>query len=288
MKIETIAEQLLFSTLLIETQTGLGTGAIVNYEWKEQTFPFLVTNKHVISDTLQGKITFTQADTSDTPNQPLLGKPYSISIGEEAWRWTPHPSENIDVAILPLGPAINHINEQGIDVFFRGIPTEIFPSPGRDFGLDAVEEILFIGYPSGVIDPVNNLPVFRKGITATPIAVDFGAQPIFLIDASVFHGSSGSPVFIYNKGTWATKGGVVEGGERIIFLGILGSGYYRTDKNTLEFQEVPTTLQPFVSTPQMIDLGVVYKAKAVLDLIEQFLRRAGQLPPQSSGAEAAS
>ena len=50
MKVETAAEQLLFSTLRIETESSVGTGAIVNHRWSEDAEgPFLVTNKHVVA-----------------------------------------------------------------------------------------------------------------------------------------------------------------------------------------------------------------------------------------------
>lgn len=66
--------------------------------------------------------------------------------------------------------------------------------------MDAIEPITFIGYPNGIWDSTNLLPVARRGTTASPIEVDFEGSPRFLIDASVFGGSSGSPVFILNQG----------------------------------------------------------------------------------------
>ena len=288
MQVESVAEQLLFSTLRIQTQTGLGTGAIVNYESAGQVFPFLVTNHHVIANTSAGRVTFTLADNSTTPSQPLLGQPHSVNLSNGGWRWVRHPSEKIDIAVLPLGPVINYIKERGVEVFYRGIPVSMVPDEQKLLELDAVEEILFVGYPSGVIDSVNNLPVFRKGITSSPITVDFEGQPVFLIDASVFRGSSGSPVLVYNKGSWVTKAGKIQTGHRTLFLGILGRGYYRTDDNTLAVREVPTALEQVVKTEQMIDLGVVFKSKAVVEVIESQLRVWGKLPLESAETEAAS
>ena len=80
------------------------------------------------------------------------------------------------------------------------------------------EEIVFIGYPSGLRDEHNSTPLIRRGITASPIWNDFGNDPIFLIDAGVYPGSSGSPVFStrgYVVGVvW---GGPPEGGGRIVY-----------------------------------------------------------------------
>ncbi|MFR3321383.1 MAG: hypothetical protein ACLTSZ_09905 [Lachnospiraceae bacterium] len=75
----------------------------------------------------------------------------------------------------------------------------------------AIEDITFIGYPSGLYDSVNKLPIIRQGITATPIWNQFNGENVFLIDAGVFPGSSGSPVFIYNHGSYPTKDGIAIG-----------------------------------------------------------------------------
>ena len=65
--------------------------------------------------------------------------------------------------------------------------------------LNAVEEIMMIGYPNGLWDAKNNLPIVRRGITGTPAFVDYNDKPEFVIDAACFPGSSGSPVFIVNQ-----------------------------------------------------------------------------------------
>jgi hypothetical protein len=78
--------------------------------------------------------------------------------------------------------------------------------------------VTFIGYPNGIWDSKNLLPVVMRGTTASPIEVDFEGTPRFLIDASVFGGSSGSPVFILNQGTYSMKDGGVAVGSRFTSL----------------------------------------------------------------------
>ncbi|MFT3756084.1 MAG: hypothetical protein QM769_09065 [Pseudoxanthomonas sp.] len=75
----------------------------------------------------------------------------------------------------------------------------MIPTPQQVTKLDAAESVTFISYPNGVWDSKNLLPVARRGTTASPIEVDFEGTPRFLIDASVFGGSSGSPAFILNR-----------------------------------------------------------------------------------------
>ena len=197
---------------------------------------------------------------------------------ERAWRWTFHPSAAIDIAVLPLAPVVNHLNEGVGELYYRSIETDMIPGQDRLEGLDVLEEILFVGYPNGLYDRANHLPIFRKGTTATPLYIDYDAKPTFLIDASVFPGSSGSPVFLHNKGSWSARDGTLMAGQRIFFLGILGSVYVHEENGKLEFKDVPTSVEPVVTTKQMIDLGIVYKARTVVETIEHLLRARGELP----------
>lgn len=59
-----------------------------------------------------------------------------------------------------------------------------------------MESVEFIGYPEGLYDSVNCLPIARRGMMATLGYIDYEGKPEFLIDATVLTGSSGSPVFM--------------------------------------------------------------------------------------------
>ncbi len=279
MKVETLAEQLLFATLRVEANPNVGTGFIVTHKWTpDKTGLFLITNKHVVEGTKQGRLTFTMGNTSCEDRLPLIGQSTAITLSENAWRWTGHPSADIDIAALPLVPVVNHLDETGKTPYYKSIPTTIIPGQEILEDLDAVEEVLFVGYPNGIYDRVNNLPIARRGTTATHPSIDYDGKAMFLIDASVFQGSSGSPVLIYDNGSWRSRGGGLMAGQRTYLLGILGRAYYREDDGSLTFQEIPASVKPVVRTTQMIDLGVVYKATAVVETIEHLLRQRNELP----------
>ena len=76
MKVETIAEQLLFATLRIETNRLVGTGFIVHHKWSEnKNGLFLISNKHVVNGTTEGRLTFTLVDqSSDTTVHPSVNR----------------------------------------------------------------------------------------------------------------------------------------------------------------------------------------------------------------------
>ena len=58
------------------------------------------------------------------------------------------------------------------------------------------QQVVFVGYPDGVRDISHNLPVVRTGTIATHPHLDFDSEPDFLIDAHIWPGSSGSPIFV--------------------------------------------------------------------------------------------
>lgn len=266
--------QLLYSTLRIEAQlsdnkVSVGTGFIVMYECEGQQYLFLVTNKHVIDGAKTARFFFTKADMN---NNPLLGQRFDVNIVDFDKSWHFHPLGE-DIAISPIGSWFEQIKSMGEKVYFRSIPLSLIPTKDQEETLTALEEIIFIGYPNTIYDSKNLLPIIRKGTTATPISVDYEGRPAFLIDASVFQGSSGSPVFIYNYGSYCTSEGTTVIGSRIHFVGIVTQVISKKEHGTIEFEEIPTAKVPIVTTGQMLDLGVVIKPKVIIETIMSFLEK---------------
>jgi len=279
MEVSSISEQLLFTTVRIETQDasgnhGTGTSFVFGYESDGKEYPFLVTNKHIISGAQKGRLIFIQ--TQD--GQPLLGTGYILDIDDFEHLWYGHPDQEIDIVVTPFVPLIDHITKAGVGVFYRVVGSNLILSEDALKHLDALEEVVFIGYPSGIWDTKNLLPIIRKGITATPIAIDFQGKSQFLIDASVFPGSSGSPVFLYNVGMYAEKSGGTIVGSRLFFLGAVASVFFQQDANEIRILSVPTVDIPIAMSRQMIDLGIVFKASTIVAAIEACLREKGLLP----------
>jgi hypothetical protein len=133
---------------------------------------------------------------------------------------------------------------------------EIIPSPEVVQDLAAVEEIVFIGYPSGMRDEHNSTPLIRRGITASPVWNDFGNEPVFLVDAGVYPGSSGSPVFIMNQGAYASRTGLTVG-TRLLFLGLITSTMLRSEGTTNAY----------------LGLGRVVKASAIAPVIDAIVKK---------------
>jgi V8-like Glu-specific endopeptidase len=273
MQAETIAEQLFFTTCRIEAiseaRAWVGTGFIYAVETNSGTAHFLVTNKHVFESAQKITVRMIRQTASGGPS---LGNATQITVQPfNDASWIGHSDPAVDVGVMPLAPLLQQMQSLGALPFFRSVSPEICLSAAREQELDAIEDVTFIGYPSGLYDSKNYLPILRTGTTATPIGVDYEGAPAFLIDASVFPGSSGSPVFIANRGTYLARSGNVVVGGRVICLGILAAVHTRQVQGSVDL--LPSRLVAAFNEP--IDLGVVYKARCIDECVQQVLQRAG-------------
>ena len=122
-----------------------------------------------------------------------------------------------------------------------------------------------VGYPRGLWDQKNNLPLFRKGITSSHPAIDFNKKNVGVVDMACFPGSSGSPIFVLNENGYTDKEGTFHlGDKRLIFLGVLFQGPQFNAKGELIIENIPTQHKVSSVTPMMINLGYYIKANEVL------------------------
>lgn len=271
MEIDSATKKLLFNTVRVDTvledgSEGSGTAFIVSHNHVNGTHVFIVTNRHLVDNVLRGGLVFTQKSNG----QPLFGKRFQLNIDDFSHAWYMHPDPEIDLAIIPLRPLEQAANNQGVELYYHTIDSRLAPDALTLRSLDALEEVIFIGYPSGVWDQVNLMPILRRGTTATPIALEFEGRKEFLIDAAVFPGSSGSPVFVSQSDTLRT---VRNANRKLIFAGIVTAVFFREEANHLVPVPVPANNHSIVMGSEMIDLGLVIKAQVVVELINIYLSK---------------
>lgn len=284
MSAEPTTDDLFFTTVLVETMgpdgAGSGTAFIFSLQEGTSVTPFLVTNRHVIAAADTGRLFFTRADRAvgsggTLPPQPRIGQRVDLEIHNFDAAWHRHPDRDVDIAVMPLGPIYHTLAAQAKPVYVKSLVLDNIPTREQLDELFWVEDVLFLGYPNAIYDEHNLLPVARRGTTATPLHVDYGGRPAFLVDASVFPGSSGSPVVIPNRGFVVNKKGIGVGGGRLYFLGAISGVAIRKEQGRIGFVSVPTRQMPVAIVDQMIDLGYVIKARAVVEAIHDCLRARG-------------
>lgn len=268
--LQSIAEELLHTTIRLEGQKKDGTSVGTGFFFAHNERLFVVTNKHVVEGVLSGQFLVLQGELSDGEKKPLLGKYHPINFTEA--NFIGHPDPNVDVAVMNLSTVINELESLNIEVYLKHVGTDLFPTAEHyEKFIGPMEEIVFVGYPSGIWDTKNLLPIARKGMTASPCYIDFEGEKKFLVDASVFPGSSGSPVFVYYVGGYADKAGNMYAGNRIHFLGIIAKVFQRVEKGDVKVIDIPTEQKAVAEVNQMIDLGIVFKAETIVEACDYYV-----------------
>ncbi|MDE6519938.1 MAG: hypothetical protein K2K91_05685 [Ruminococcus sp.] len=95
--------------------------------------------------------------------------------------------------------------------------------------------------------------------------MDFNDTPTFLIDAAIFGGSSGSPVYIFNQGTFPLANGGICAGSRIKLVGIVYAVAQHTTTGEFQIIDVPTVKKPISVIQIPNNLGVVIHARKLKD-----------------------
>ena len=277
------ADKLALSTVRIEGTVGGGvsTGSGFYYAMLDdgqRHLPVIVTNKHVVRGMTEGRLHVTRANSA---GEPLIGQYVVVTVPNFEQQWIFHPSADVDLCVFPIGGMLEELHTAGQPVFVQNFDGRLIPSGAQLEELGALQPIIMIGYPNGLWDSVNNMPLMRQGVCSTHPGRDYLGRKEFVIDAACYPGSSGSPVLVYNQGMWTTSQGANIGGERLMLLGLLYAGPQITSTGEVAVQTVPTTNRIVASVPTMMHLGYVIKAERILemdDVVRVELDRRNALP----------
>ena len=269
----------MYTTVKINTHnsrgmmTGSGTGFYFDYVAEDgRTMPLIATNRHVVEGEWGNSFKVHTGTLKDGQHVPL-GVSEDVILGDIQKHWVFHPDPMVDLAILPFLPVSESLSKRGMSVYRKAFTQSNIPSKEALNNLLPNEEILMVGYPTGLWDKVNNYPFFRRGITATHPAVEFMGKKEFAIDMAVYHGSSGSPVVVCNQSFFPAKDGSLQAGNRLLFLGILHSGAVRSTKGRMVQSPVPTSVNEDLVFDQMVHIGYVVQASELLELAKSLAAR---------------
>lgn len=253
------------TTIRIEVSTkngnASGTGFFYQFQIDGNSVPVIVTNKHVIKDAIDGYMFFSVCDDS---GNIIESKKHKLTITEFEKAWIMHPDDNIDLCIMPIAMILEETIKNKINLACYFLVKENIMTNTEINELSRMEDVTIVGYPDGIWDSYNNLPILRRGITATPIQYNFENEPKFLIDAAIYGGSSGSPVFIFNQGSYSI-GNTLYAGSRLKLVGIVYAVAQHTVAGDLRIIDIPMQNTPLAITNIPNNLGVVIKAVKIFD-----------------------
>lgn len=257
----TLFEQLLYTTLRIECKdndgnlTGIGTGFLMSRPVGENQHKlYLVSNKHILMGTPKILVSF----ICNENGEPQHKRVHKVEIQGVDQAVKGHPDPEVDIAAIECTGLLWNMRDR---IYYKHIPYELL----ADFDepeLSIAENVYFVGYPAGRYDTSNNLPLMRTGMIASHPKFDFNGKPQFVIDAQVFPGSSGSPVYIDLTYENFRNGRIVVGERKLKLLGIVAQTMLRN--NVL--QAVSTSTNYVMQ--EVMGLGIVFKATAIKELVD--------------------
>ena len=226
----------------------------------------LISNRHVFvgSTSLKGKISALDRKMTIKVNKkkddgsPDFGNVASITFPVFANQYYPHPDQNVDLACVDVTSQV-----EGKPLYIKHLGDE-FLTPINYEKVALGSDVLFIGYPSDFYDTRNNLPLARKGSLSSIPNVDFKGKGELVIDAEIFGGSSGSPVFTH----WD---------KNYRLLGVLSRSVDRTE------WLIGRTIS--IEVKEHIGLGIIVKQRHVQELIDYTSKMIRTKDGRKQGAE---
>ena len=222
----------------------------------DRSITLLISNRHVFKDPKDRLIVSLnrkkEGDTRAFGNTPAFGKIITLDQAGFERDYFAHPDRGVDLACVNFSK-ITHT-----DAFFHYLFDD-FLTPINYEQVAPGSDVIFVGYPENRYDVVNNLPLIRRGSIASMPNVDFNGKGQIVIDAQIFPGSSGSPVF-------------VDWGNKYSLLGVVSQTMIRHS----QLQTLPANIPP-VGVEQILGLGIVVKQEYVRELIDytvsEFIQR---------------
>lgn len=274
--VRSLADQMLYCATKLTTVAngkpiGTGTGFYFQVDLSDSggSIIVLITNKHVVEG---GKRLYFSAHVGASHKTPS-GEHLECDLSLEPPSIVYHPDKDVDLCAIFVGGIISESARVGKPIFFVALTDDLIPKNEEWENFDSLEELVMIGCPRGIYDDYNKLPIMRSGHTATPLGKDYNGSSSFLMDMACFPGSSGSPVFVYNSGSYRDpKQGALVMGDRIKLVGALFQGPLIKSTGRIVFQNIPK-----VESEGMMHLGEVIKSSEIRNLATEVRRIANEM-----------
>lgn len=260
------SEILMYSIVRLTTFRGglpisNGTGFYrTTYFGDDKMISTIITNKHVVAGADSIQFVLHLRETADGGPSGRL-KSVTVPLAEVLFE---HPDPTVDLCAIAITANLTGVMDAGEIPFTVSQSDDTIPTGAGWNNFDGVEEVLMIGCPSGLYDATNNLPLCRRGITATPLSKDYNGKREFVIDMACFPGSSGSPIFVFNRDGYLNraKNAFMMGQSRLNLVGILYAGPNVNNRGEI------VMATPGVNVQTMMHLGYAIKADRLFEIDE--------------------
>jgi hypothetical protein len=200
--------------------------------WTAITNVYVVTAKHVIQPKrLKDIVKFSYA-LRVASKEGVAWHPLELDSKELGRRLHLCKNESVDVAVVEVTDQLNAETKKLLEqraqlLSFSGASSNKFPG---SLPLEAQpgDDVIVIGYPLGIYDVFNKLPILKTGLLNTPIGMRFNGLDAFLFDFKYYEGSSGSLIITRPTHLGVNKEGILVSStsREYLFLGMYEGEYY--------------------------------------------------------------
>lgn len=252
------------------TSTGTGFFYQVTHPTSNLAKVLILTNKHVVRGATIVQFVLSSAPSIaelDAQHQPKdrIDHPIFWSL---AGNLIEHPDPSIDLCAIDITIPYGQVLQNGRQLRSMCIDSSWLPNHQDRVGMRDIEQVLVIGYPIGLWDEHNNMPIARRGSTATHPMAHYAGKRNFLVDVAAFQGSSGSPVFSYEAPMFRQPDGSFTPGIKVNFIGVVWGVIERTVAGKLQAVEIPSALEQVPVLQTSLNLAIALHSDAVKDLDE--------------------
>ena len=248
---------------------GLGTGFFMDFRIDEnKTTRWLITNKHVVQGAAELHMSLHTGNKDANGAITISQNSFDLVVNNPAVITIFHPAEDLcGVAWTELAKAASQNN---LVLAAESLSEAIIPSQADLENLSAMEDIITVGYPTAFRDNANNLPILRRGVTASHPGVRFNGECRGVLDIASFGGSSGSPVLVWNEKLVLQDGKVTEQNNRFL-LGVQVDGRSFTQDASVVINNAPTNPAAIAKVLTPLHLGNYIRAEALLILKNEII-----------------
>ncbi len=234
------------------------------YYWREVKETWIVSNRHVFLPKLEEKelipdlITFYMRKIV---GGGLQWDTFTLKHEDIKQRLKIHADPTFDIAILRIGDLVPK-RIHGQNDWWSAVSSDCLPH-NCNIPVQVADDVIIVGYPRDFYDTHNLFPIVKSGMVASRWGMHFKNKPVFLIDAKLFPGSSGSIVLSKPTYSIVTDGPIAGSKEaHFAFLGVYSGEPYR--------QEEPIDLGDITITRKYgFNLGTVWYAELVVDIVNK-------------------
>jgi hypothetical protein len=250
---------------------GCGTGFFFHFHEMDENnqgylITLLVTNRHVIEGAHTASLVL---HLGPEENGIPMGGLYDLDIEDLSKKFRFHPDPDIDLCAMDITPYLTAIEEETEKpVHYQAFSEQHIPLPDELKQIFPASDVFMVGYPDGLWDESNNLPITRKGVTASHPFYDFNDKSRGVVDIGTYAGSSGSPIILYEPGI-----PTYDAPPKPIFhlLGILESFPHINAEGKITEKKIPSAKEKTTLTKIPIHLGYYIKAEELYALEKLFM-----------------